>query len=158
MEDESTREDAIAVMMAKRETNSIWRTSTASWSSSIQRAKPEWRRSASSRRLARDKVVKLKDAVAVTKTEKGKIKLHQTNDDSVGKGFIKGGFIGILFAALFGPAGWIVLGATAGAALRRSIVASRTSSSRSWDRTCPRPSRPSRSSSSMPIGRRPSSA
>ncbi len=67
--------------------------------------------------LAGDKVVKLKDAVAVTKTEKGKIKLHQTKDDSPGKGFIKGGFIGILFAALFGPAGWIVLGATAGAAL-----------------------------------------
>jgi uncharacterized membrane protein/predicted flap endonuclease-1-like 5' DNA nuclease len=67
--------------------------------------------------LAGDKVVKLKDAVAVTKTEKGKIKLHQTKDDSPGKGFIKGGFIGILFAAVLGPAGWIVLGATAGAAL-----------------------------------------
>ncbi len=31
--------------------------------------------------LAKDKVVKLKDAVAITKTEKGKIKLHQTKDD-----------------------------------------------------------------------------
>ena len=58
--------------------------------------------------------MKLRDAVAITKTDKGKIKLHQTKDDSVGKGFVKGGFIGILFAALFGPVGWIALGAAAG--------------------------------------------
>ena len=40
--------------------------------------------------LAKDKVVKLKDAVAITKTEKGKIKLHQTKDDPAGKGLLKG--------------------------------------------------------------------
>ena len=61
--------------------------------------------------LSKDKVVKLKDVVAITKTEKGKIKLHQTKDDPAGKGFVKGGLIGILFAALLGPAGWIVAGA-----------------------------------------------
>jgi uncharacterized membrane protein len=33
--------------------------------------------------LSRDKVVKLRDAVALTKTEKGKIKLHQPKDDSI---------------------------------------------------------------------------
>jgi uncharacterized membrane protein len=64
--------------------------------------------------LADDQVVKLKDAVALTKTEKGKIKLQQTKDDSIGKGFVKGGLLGTLFAVLFGPAGWIVLGAAAG--------------------------------------------
>jgi uncharacterized membrane protein len=66
--------------------------------------------------LAKEKVVKLKDAVAITKTEKGKLKLHQTKDDSAGKGFVKGGVIGIIFALLFGPAGWIVAGAALGTA------------------------------------------
>ena len=31
--------------------------------------------------LQKEKVVKLRDAVTITKTEKGKIKLHQTKDD-----------------------------------------------------------------------------
>jgi uncharacterized membrane protein len=66
--------------------------------------------------LAKEKVVKLKDAVAITKTEKGKVKLHQTKDDPAGKGFLKGGLIGLLFALLFGPAGWIVAGAALGTA------------------------------------------
>jgi uncharacterized membrane protein len=66
--------------------------------------------------LAKEKVVKLKDAVAITKTEKGKIKLHQTKDDPAGKGFLKGGLIGLLFALLLGPAGWIVAGAALGTA------------------------------------------
>ncbi len=64
--------------------------------------------------LSNDKVVKLRDAVAITKNQKGKIKLHQTKDDSTGKGFVKGGLIGIVFAALFGPVGWIAMGAAAG--------------------------------------------
>ena len=64
--------------------------------------------------LSHDKVVKLRDAVAVTKNEKGKIKVHQTKDDSIGKGFVKGGLIGVVFAALFGPVGWIAMGAAAG--------------------------------------------
>jgi uncharacterized membrane protein len=66
--------------------------------------------------LAKEKIVKLKDAVAITKTETGKLKLHQTKDDSAGKGFVKGGVIGILFAVLFGPAGWIAAGALLGTA------------------------------------------
>jgi uncharacterized membrane protein len=66
--------------------------------------------------LAKEKVVKLKDAVAITKTEKGKIKLHQTKDDATGSGFLKGGVIGVAFAILFGPAGWIVAGAALGGA------------------------------------------
>ncbi len=64
--------------------------------------------------LSDDKTVKLRDAVAITKNEKGRIKLHQTRDDSIGKGFVKGGAIGVLFAALFGPVGWIAMGAAAG--------------------------------------------
>jgi uncharacterized membrane protein len=66
--------------------------------------------------LAKEKIVKLKDAVAITKTEKGKIKLQQTKDDPASKGFMKGGVIGIIFAVLFGAAGWIAAGALLGAA------------------------------------------
>src|SRR5512139_1117209 len=67
--------------------------------------------------LAKEKVVKLRDVAVITKTEKGKIKLHQTKDDSTSKGLLKGGVIGVIFALLFGPAGWIVAGAAAGGAL-----------------------------------------
>jgi uncharacterized membrane protein len=67
--------------------------------------------------MAKEGKVKLKDAVAINKTEKGKIKLYQTKDDPAGKGFLKGGFIGVLFAILFGGAGWIVAGALAGTGL-----------------------------------------
>ena len=67
--------------------------------------------------LAKEKVVKLRDAAVITKTEKGKIKLHQTKDDPTSKGLLKGGAIGVIFAVLFGPAGWIVAGAAAGGAL-----------------------------------------
>src|SRR5512136_3208408 len=66
--------------------------------------------------LAKEKVVKLRDAVAITKTDKGKIKLHQTKDDPASKGLLKGGGVGVLFALLFGPPGWIVAGAALGAA------------------------------------------
>lgn len=64
--------------------------------------------------LSHEKVLKLRDAAVVTKNEKGKIKVHQTKDDSIGKGFVKGGLIGVVFAALFGPVGWIAMGAAAG--------------------------------------------
>ena len=66
--------------------------------------------------LVFDDVITVKDAVAITKSEKGKIKLHQTKDDTAGKGFLKGGLIGLIFAVLFGPAGWAVAGALLGTA------------------------------------------
>ncbi len=66
--------------------------------------------------LAKEKIVKLKDAVAITKTGKGKIKLHQTKDDPASKGFLKGGVIGIIFAVLFGGAAWVAVGALLGTA------------------------------------------
>jgi len=66
--------------------------------------------------LAKEKVVKLRDAVAITKTEKGKIKLHQTKDDPASKGFLKGGLLGVIFAILFGALPLVVAGAAAGTA------------------------------------------
>lgn len=67
--------------------------------------------------LAKDKTVKLKDAVAITKTEKGKIKLHQSKDDSAGKGFLKGSMLGIVFGFLFAAPAMLVVGAVAGTAV-----------------------------------------
>lgn len=72
---------------------------------------------ATARTLAKEKAVTLKDAVAITKTGKGKIKLQQTKDDTAGRGFLKGGLIGILFGLLFGGAGWVIAGALAGTGL-----------------------------------------
>jgi uncharacterized membrane protein len=69
------------------------------------------------RRLGKDKTVKLKDAVAITKTEKGKVKLHQSKDDSAGKGFLKGGMLGIVFGLLFAAPALLVVGAVSGAAV-----------------------------------------
>ncbi len=66
--------------------------------------------------MAKEKIVKLRDAVAITKTDKGKIKLHQTKDDPAAKGLVKGGGVGVIFALLFGPPGWIVAGAALGTA------------------------------------------
>jgi len=66
------------------------------------------------RGLAKEKVIRLRDAVAITKTDKGRIKLHQTKDDPAGRGFLKGGVIGIIFAVLFGAPGWIAAGALLG--------------------------------------------
>lgn len=68
-------------------------------------------------RMEKDGVVKLKDAVAITKTDDGKIKLHQSKDDSTGKGLLKGGLIGVVFGLLFGGVGWVLAGALSGAAL-----------------------------------------
>lgn len=66
--------------------------------------------------LVFDDIITVKDAVAITKSGKGKIKLHQTKDDTASKGFLKGGLIGLIFAVLFGPAGWVVAGALLGTA------------------------------------------
>jgi uncharacterized membrane protein len=67
--------------------------------------------------LEKEKVIKYKDAVAVTKTDKGKIHLQQTKDATPWKGLTGGTTIGVLFALLLGPAGWIAAGAAAGTAL-----------------------------------------
>lgn len=67
--------------------------------------------------LAKAKIVKLKDAVAITKNEKGKVKLHQSKDDSAGKGFLKGGVLGIVFGLLFAAPALALVGAVSGTAV-----------------------------------------
>jgi uncharacterized membrane protein len=68
------------------------------------------------RELMQKRIVSLKDAVAVTKTERGEIALHRTQGDLAGKDFLNGGLIGIIFADLFGSTGWDMNGALAGTA------------------------------------------
>lgn len=67
--------------------------------------------------LSKAKTVTLKDAVAITKTEKGKVKLQQTKDDSAGKGFLKGGALGIVFGLLFAAPALVLVGAVSGTAV-----------------------------------------
>ena len=69
------------------------------------------------KRLSKAKTVKLKDAVAVTKNEKGKVKLQQSKDDSAGKGFLKGGVLGIIFGLLFAAPALALVGAVSGTAV-----------------------------------------
>jgi uncharacterized membrane protein len=66
--------------------------------------------------LMQKKIVSLKDAVAVTKTEKSEIMLHRTQNDLNGKDFLNGRLISIIFADLFGSTGWDMNGALAGTA------------------------------------------
>ena len=66
--------------------------------------------------LMQKKIVSLKDAVAVTKTEMGDLELHLAPDDSGGKDFLNGRLIGIIFADLFGVVGWDINDALAGTA------------------------------------------
>ncbi len=66
--------------------------------------------------LMQEQIVSLKDAVAVTKTENGEIMLHRMQDDLTALGFLNGGLIGVIFADLFGSAGWDLNGAFAGTA------------------------------------------
>lgn len=68
------------------------------------------------RELMQKKIVSLKDAVAVTKTEKGEITLHRKQSDLASKDFLNGGLMGIIFADLFGSTSWEMNGALAGTA------------------------------------------
>jgi uncharacterized membrane protein len=56
--------------------------------------------------LMREQVISLKDAVAVTKAGTGEITLCRAENAPAGQGFLDGRLIGIIFAELFGTAGW----------------------------------------------------
>ncbi len=104
--------------------------------------------------LSKQKVAKFKDAVAITKTKRGKIKLHQTKDDPAAKGFVKGGLIGILFAAVLGPPGWIAAGALLGTAFATFDRGIKNKLLKELGKKMTPPSLLWQSWSSMPIGRR----
>jgi predicted flap endonuclease-1-like 5' DNA nuclease/uncharacterized membrane protein len=60
---------------------------------------------------------KLKDAVSITKTEKGYIKLHPTARDVTQSGFLKDGLACVVLTLLFGPTEWLARGETVGSTL-----------------------------------------
>ena len=85
--------------------------------------------------LAKEKVVKLKDAVALTKDEKGKIHMHQTKDDPASQRFPQGRRDRHHLCRTVWPGG-LDRGrcGTGHGLLPCSTAASRTSCSRSWAR------------------------
>ncbi len=66
--------------------------------------------------------IKLNDAVVVKKDAKGKIKVHETTDFTVGKGLAGGSILGFVVGFFFGgPIGGALLGAAAGALLGKKL-------------------------------------
>lgn len=63
-------------------------------------------------RLAKAGDLQLEDAVFVTRTEEGRVKVHETSDLTPGEGALSGGFWGLLFGTLLlGPLGGLAVGA-----------------------------------------------
>lgn len=66
--------------------------------------------------------LKVDDAVVVSKNAKGKVKVHETTDLTVGKGAAKGSVLGFVVGFFFGgPIGGALLGAAAGALLGKKL-------------------------------------
>lgn len=76
-------------------------------------------------RLANEGRVVIDDAVFVTRTPQGRVRVHQTADLTPGAGALAGGFWGLLFGTLLlGPAGGLAVGAATagGAALMGAVI------------------------------------
>ncbi len=74
------------------------------------------------KKLEEDLQLKINDAVVVSKNAKGKVKVKETTDLTVGKGTAKGGTLGFVVGFFFGgPIGGAVLGAAAGALLGKKL-------------------------------------
>jgi len=67
------------------------------------------------RKLQKDKVIFLINAAVLSKDEKGKVSIRETEDVSAGKGALFGALAGGLVGLLGGPVG-VVIGAAVGAA------------------------------------------
>jgi uncharacterized membrane protein len=67
------------------------------------------------RDLEKEEVINLVNAAVMTKNEKGKVSMKETEDVSAGKGALFGAIAGGLIGLLGGPVG-VVVGAAAGAA------------------------------------------
>ena len=72
--------------------------------------------------LEKDQQLKINDAVVVKKDAKGKVKVHETTDLTVGKGAAGGSILGFVVGFFFGgPIGGALLGAAAGALLGKKL-------------------------------------
>ncbi len=68
-----------------------------------------------------DRIV-LGDAVVLVKDEKGKVKVHETEDFTTKRGAIAGGLAGLVVGTIVGgPVGGLVLGAAAGGLVGKKI-------------------------------------
>jgi uncharacterized membrane protein len=68
-----------------------------------------------------DRIV-LGDAVVLVKDEKGKVKVHETEDFTTKRGAIAGGIAGLVVGTIVGgPVGGLVLGAAAGGLVGKKI-------------------------------------
>jgi uncharacterized membrane protein len=76
----------------------------------------------SAKKLDKEKLIELKDAVVVVKDEQGDIKVKEAVDATAKGGAISGGLIGLTIGAVLGgPIGGLVLGAAAGAFAGKKI-------------------------------------
>jgi len=70
------------------------------------------------RELETDKVVHVRDAAVVIRTEAGRIELQQTRDLAAGEGVVAGGAVGLVAGVLFGvPVGGALVGLLGGAGI-----------------------------------------
>jgi uncharacterized membrane protein len=94
-------------------------------------------------RLASKEKLKLSDAVFVTKSESGDVKVHETRDLQPGQSAVSGAFLGSLIGLLVGgPIGWAaggVIGAGAGAATAKLVDLGIDDEWVDWFRTVTRP-------------------
>lgn len=74
------------------------------------------------KKLEKERLVKLEDAVVVTKGADGKVKVKQTLDATGKKGAVSGGAVGLVIGTIVGgPIGGALLGAAAGAFAGKKI-------------------------------------
>lgn len=77
---------------------------------------------ASLKKMEKEELVKLDDAVIIVKDERGKLKVKETKDLTTGKGAAKGGVVGLVIGLMLGgPIGGALLGTLAGALAGKSI-------------------------------------
>jgi uncharacterized membrane protein len=74
------------------------------------------------RRLEKEQLVVVKDAVIVVKNDKGKVKVHETEETSTAGGAAKGGVLGFVVGFMFGgPIGGLLVGGLAGAFMAKKM-------------------------------------
>lgn len=70
----------------------------------------------------KDKLVELGDAVVLVKDEKGKVKVHETEEFTTKRGAVAGGLAGLVVGTIVGgPVGGLILGAAAGGLAGKKI-------------------------------------
>lgn len=70
----------------------------------------------------KDDLIEVGDAVVLVKDEKGKVKVHETEEFTTKRGAVAGGLAGLVVGTIVGgPVGGLVLGAAAGGLIGKKI-------------------------------------